>query len=110
MSDPEEYTEEKPKEWPVRVVELLVPTEGEGSVLMASLGQKLLGDGPLPEGPCKLVFHNMLPAPPRATLAAVLDHGLLLTFAEPLDAENHPDTILVPWSQIAYLTYARRRL
>ncbi len=77
----------------VRVVRLQLPDEG--------CSERLFGAG-MRVSCCEVVFRQMMPAPSAATLTAVLDHGLSLTY-EPTEAPDQPRGLLVPWSQIAYL-------
>lgn len=54
---------------------------------------------------CRLVFRNMLPAPPEARLLEVLPHGLSLVFDQQPPVEGEPTGMLVPWGQISYITH-----
>ena len=55
---------------------------------------------------CRVVFRFMLPTAETATLAAVTAHGLVLRYDAEPDGDVPGGGLLVPWSQIAYLTFA----
>lgn len=84
---------------PVRVVRLQIPNH--------MLSESLFGQG-IAVTACQVVFRHMLPAPPEATLHAVLDHGLVIVFppAPAAGPQDEPPTgLLVPWSQLAYVKF-----
>lgn len=92
------------------MIEEMIETEQSGPVRVVRLrltdftSVDLFGPG-VKTSSCKVVFRHMLPAPGEATLHAVSAHGLSLAFDDPEPAEGEPRGLLVPWGQIAYVTY-----
>jgi len=81
---------------PVRVVRLRIP--GGVSKSLFGLGVEAFA--------CKVVLRHMLPTPAEATLHEVMAHRLSLSFDDPPPTEGEPKGLLVPWGQIAYITYS----
>lgn len=91
MTDELQMIEEE-QTGPVRVVRLRIP---------GGVSKSLFGLG-VETYECKVVFRHMLPTPAEATLHEVMAHGLSLSFTH---AEGEPKGLLVPWGQVAYITY-----
>lgn len=84
---------------PVRVVDVEIPNH--------VLSEELFGAG-IHVPRCQVVFRNMLPAPPEATLQHLTAHGLVLVFEVPATGEAPlPNGLMVPWAQVSYVRLFR---